>query len=92
MWKCCSGILGRTGFSVARVPVPVKLLAVRSGLAEYGRNNLAYVRGLGSQVRWTHSPPTPTWFRCPANWSPVRRMDACGPAMPVSACPTGCIP
>jgi epoxyqueuosine reductase len=44
-------ILGPAGFSVARVPVPVKLLAVRTGLAEYGRNNIAYVHGLGSLVR-----------------------------------------
>lgn len=45
------GILGPAGFSAARVPVPLKLLAVRTGLAEYGRNNIAYVRGLGSLVR-----------------------------------------
>jgi epoxyqueuosine reductase len=43
--------LAPEGFSVARVPVPVKLLAVRTGLAEYGRNNIAYTRTLGSFVR-----------------------------------------
>jgi len=46
-----SGILGPAGFSAARVPVPAKLLAVRTGLAEYGRNNIAYVIGLGSFFR-----------------------------------------
>lgn len=45
------GILGPAGFSAARVPAPVKLLAVRTGLAEYGRNNIAYVHGLGSLCR-----------------------------------------
>ncbi|MFH0915844.1 MAG: 4Fe-4S double cluster binding domain-containing protein [bacterium] len=45
------GIVGPAGFSAARVPVPVKLLAVRTGLAEYGRNNIAYVHGSGSLVR-----------------------------------------
>ncbi len=44
-------VLSPAGFSVARVPVPVKLLAVRTGLAEYGRNNIAYVQTLGSFVR-----------------------------------------
>ena len=29
--------------------IPLKILAVRSGLARYGRNNLAYVDGLGSR-------------------------------------------
>ena len=43
--------LAPEGFSVARVPVPVKLLAVRTGLAEYGRNNIAYTQTLGSFVR-----------------------------------------
>jgi len=28
--------------------LPLKLVAARTGLAEYGRNNLAYVRGMGS--------------------------------------------
>jgi epoxyqueuosine reductase len=46
-----SGILVPAGFSVARVPMPVKLLAVRAGLAEYGRNNIAYVIGSGSFFR-----------------------------------------
>jgi epoxyqueuosine reductase len=46
-----SGILGPAGFSAARVRVPAKLLAVRTGLAEYGRNNIAYVHGLGSLCR-----------------------------------------
>jgi len=51
----CLGVLKNAlapeGFSVAGVPVPVKLLAVRTGLAEYGRNNIAYTRTLGSFVR-----------------------------------------
>lgn len=37
------------GYSVQKAKLPLKLLAVRSGLAEYGRNNLAYVVGFGSQ-------------------------------------------
>ena len=44
-------VLEPAGFKVARARIPVKLLAVRTGLAQYGRNNIAYVRNLGSFVR-----------------------------------------
>ncbi len=44
-------ILGPAGIEVARARIPVKLLAVRTGLAQYGRNNIAYVRNMGSLVR-----------------------------------------
>ena len=36
------------GFHTASAKLPKKLLAVRSGLAEYGRNNITYVPGMGS--------------------------------------------
>jgi epoxyqueuosine reductase len=36
---------------VARAVLPKKLLAVRSGLATYGRNNITYVPGMGSFYR-----------------------------------------
>lgn len=38
------------GYSVKKAKLPLKLLAVRSGLAEYGRNNLVYVEGFGSRL------------------------------------------
>lgn len=36
------------GYKIWRAPLPLKLLAVRSGLAKYGKNNITYVPGLGS--------------------------------------------
>jgi len=39
------------GFRVARPRLPIKTLAVCSGLAEYGRNNVCYVEGLGSYLQ-----------------------------------------
>lgn len=36
------------GHKLAGVALPLKTLAVRSGLAAYGRNNIVYVPGLGS--------------------------------------------
>lgn len=43
-----TGILAKKGYRVARTVLPLKLLAVRSGLGSYGRNNVCYVSGMGS--------------------------------------------
>ncbi len=43
-----SGWLARAGHRLAPALLPLKTLAVRSGLARYGRNNLGYVPGMGS--------------------------------------------
>jgi len=40
--------LEREGYKVAIPQLPLKTLAVYSGLAEYGRNNICYVAGMGS--------------------------------------------
>ncbi len=36
------------GYKLQKVRLPEKLLAVRSGLAQYGKNNITYVAGMGS--------------------------------------------
>jgi len=41
-------ILVPAGYRTARTLLPLKNLAVRSGLAEYGKNNITYVNGTGS--------------------------------------------
>lgn len=41
-------ILATKGYRVTRTTLPLKLLAVRSGLGSYGRNNICYVQGMGS--------------------------------------------
>ncbi|MEE9378294.1 MAG: hypothetical protein V3V33_09695 [Candidatus Lokiarchaeia archaeon] len=40
-------------YNVAYARLPQKTLAVRSGLAEYGRNNITYIPGMGSFHRLT---------------------------------------
>lgn len=40
--------LEREGFRLAKPRLPLKTLAVCSGVAEYGRNNICYVPGMGS--------------------------------------------
>jgi epoxyqueuosine reductase len=39
------------GYQLQKVRLPEKLLAVRSGLARYGKNNITYVKGMGSFQR-----------------------------------------
>jgi epoxyqueuosine reductase len=86
-------VLGPLGHVVARARIPVKLLAVRSGLARYGRNNLAYVRGMGTFARLDA-------FCTDADLEAVKyetkgslRLSACPPCRNCHhVCPTGCIP
>jgi epoxyqueuosine reductase len=42
---------GPQGYRLQKVRLPQKLLAVRSGLAQYGKNNITYVKGSGSFYR-----------------------------------------
>jgi epoxyqueuosine reductase len=44
-------ILNSKGYQLYPAALPLKLLAVCSGMAKYGKNNIAYVEGLGSFVR-----------------------------------------
>lgn len=48
-----SRILKPEGFHVAKAIIPLKSLAMHSGLAEYGKNNITYVQGMGSFFRLT---------------------------------------
>ena len=86
-------LLEPAGHSVARARVPVKLLAVRSGLAHYGRNNVAYVRNLGSLVRLdvfcTDADLGAQEYKTKAS----QLMSCCPPCRNCHhVCPTGCIP
>jgi epoxyqueuosine reductase len=44
-------ILAGDGWRISPPLLPLKTLAVRSSLAEYGRNNIGYVRGMGSHTQ-----------------------------------------
>jgi epoxyqueuosine reductase len=70
---------------------PHKLLAVRSGLARYGRNNISYIPGFGSFYRLT---TVCTGLPCDGGeWSAPSMMPRCeGCTRCASACPTGAIP
>lgn len=83
-------ILGRKGFSFARTMLPLKQLAVRSGLGQYGRNNICYVSGIGSflQLVAVYSD-----LRCEEDgWREPVMMESCeGCELCRRACPTGAI-
>jgi epoxyqueuosine reductase len=48
MAKSLESILRSGGYHLEKKRLPQKILAVRSGIAKYGKNNITYVRGLGS--------------------------------------------
>ncbi len=82
--------VGSEGFKIASPSLPLKLLAARSGLAAYGRNNIAYVEGMGSFMRltavYTDMPPT---GEC---WQQAKQLNACSNCrLCMNACPTGAI-
>jgi epoxyqueuosine reductase len=81
---------GECGYKACDAVLPAKLLAVRSGLASYGKNNVAYIDDWGSYFRlrafFTDMPPTVD------NWQEVKMMDLCDKCETcVKKCPTGAI-
>lgn len=70
--------------------LPLKLLAVRSGLSKYGRNNISYVSGMGSFNRLIAFVTDMPWDQ--DTWCEPLRMDSCETCHICEAiCPTGCI-
>jgi epoxyqueuosine reductase len=83
-------VLGPNGYRVAPTALPVKTLAVRSGLGEYGRNNICYVPGMGSFHRLIafcsdFPPPEDSW-REPQAMEICQKCEAC-----LRNCPTAAI-
>jgi epoxyqueuosine reductase len=78
------------GYGLQKVRLPQKLLAVRSGLARYGKNNISYVSGMGSFHRpvvfISDCPSAPGSWRKPALLDQCEKCSAC-----VKACPTHAI-
>jgi epoxyqueuosine reductase len=78
------------GCRFSRARLPLKTLAVRSGLAQYGRNNITYVSGFGSFYRLIAY-----YTDCPAardDWCDLKVMKACENCFKcLENCPTQCI-
>jgi epoxyqueuosine reductase len=82
--------LEREGYRLAKPRLPLKTLAVRSGLAEYGRNNICYVAGMGSFLQLVAA-----FSDLPAehdSWREPKALDRCESCVAcLRQCPTGAI-
>jgi epoxyqueuosine reductase len=85
-----SSILRTEGYHVAKAALPLKLLAVRSELGKYGRNNICYVSGMGSFNRlmafYTDLPCSEGIWTEPQMMERCMSCEAC-----IHGCPTGAI-
>jgi len=85
-----SSVLNPERFHFIQASLPLKLLAARSGLGEYGRNNICYVPGMGSfhslAAFYTDLP-------CPEDsWGEPQMMKRCHECRAcIHGCPTGAI-
>ncbi len=86
-----NSVLKPAGYRIARAHLALKTLAVRSGLAKYGRDNVAYVSGMGSLC--TLVAFYTDWFGEEDNWQEAKAMKACENCwLCRENCPTGSIP
>jgi len=83
-------VLEPVGYRVAEAVLPKKLLAVRSGLAAYGKNNISYVPGMGSfhglVAVYSDLPAQEDHWREPQMMENCRNCSAC-----LRHCPVGAI-
>lgn len=84
-------ILKPLGYHAEYAIVPQKTLAVRVGLARYGRNNITYVSGMGSFHRLSTFYSDFPYEE--DNWQELQMMDLCKECSAcIRNCPTGAIP
>lgn len=78
------------GLVFAPARLPEKLLAVRSGIAQYGRNNITYIEGMGSFHRircyYTDLPGLTNQWRNSELLDSCTKCSAC-----IDRCPTGAL-
>jgi epoxyqueuosine reductase len=83
-------VLEPAGYRVAEAILPKKLLAVRSGLAAYGKNNISYVPGMGSffglVTVYSDLPASDDRWQEPQMMASCRNCSAC-----MRHCPAGAI-
>lgn len=86
-----SNVLETAGCKIVKAHLALKTLAVRSGLARYGRNNISYMPGMGSFCRLVAF-----YTDCPCeedNWQESKAMKACDNcSLCRENCPVGSIP
>lgn len=88
--KITSEIFDHNDYHTFPIVLPKKLIAVKSGLAKYGKNNLAYVKGMGSYNRLTLFA---TDLPCENDsWQKIQMLDRCKKCFACQKiCPTSAI-
>ena len=85
---CLTEVLEPRGYRVIKARVPEKLLAVRSGLARYGKNNITYVEGMGSFHRLTTFYTDAPLFE--QSWQEPQMLEQCQTCTAcIKKCPSG---
>ncbi|MEA4847954.1 MAG: 4Fe-4S double cluster binding domain-containing protein [Clostridiaceae bacterium] len=85
-----NNVLAIEGYSFAKPVIPLKLIAVRSGLGRYGRNNVCYMPGLGSFIRLS-AYVTDYEFE-EDSWGDIKVMESCSNCTAcIDNCPAGAI-
>lgn len=84
------GWLKPEGYHIAKPQLPLKTLAVFSGLAKYGRNNICYVEGMGSFLQLVSAF---TDLPCDNDpWQEPKNLDRCESCITcLNHCPTKAI-
>jgi epoxyqueuosine reductase len=82
--------LEQKGYNLAKPRLPLKTLAVCSGLADYGRNNICYVAGMGSFFQFAGAFTDLPFEHDP--WREPKALDRCDSCVAcLRQCPTGAI-
>jgi epoxyqueuosine reductase len=80
----------KAGYNLVKSQLPLKTLAVCSGLAKYGRNNICYVPGMGSFLQFVGAFSDLPSEQDP--WSEPQMLDRCKSCIAcLKHCPTGAI-
>ena len=88
--RITSQLFEENGYQTFSIVFPKKLLAVRSGLARYGKNNISYVSGMGSYHRLTAFASDLPCIH--DSWQKQQILDRCSNCKAcLHNCPTGAI-
>jgi len=84
-------LLAPEGYHIGQVNIPLKLMAVRSGLAKYGKNKISYIDNMGSFYRLAAFCSDLPFLD--DDWGESKSLESCiDCSMCTEACPTGAIP